>query len=267
MSIFNPERTKLIKRSIFWLMLLITVMGITYYYEKNLFQNNLEMLTASTSTNEPLISCVQTDKPQVALSFDTACGNEDTRQLLDILKKYNIHATFFMTGEWVKTYPDDVEAVFEDGHDLGNHSESHKQMSNLSNTQISDELNLVTNNVKKLTGVTMTLFRPPYNDYNSRLITQIKSEKYYPIGWSVDSLDWKNYGADSIVDAILNNKNLKNGSIILLHNGAKYTPEALPKIIEGLNAKGFDIVPISQLIYKTHYHIKADGTQISDDKN
>lgn len=80
----------------------------------------------------------------------------------------------------------------------------------------------------------------------------------------MDSLDWKNYGVDSIVSTVLNHKDLKNGSIILMHNGAKYTAEALPKVIEGLQKKGYEIVPISKLIYKDNYHMERDGSQVSD---
>lgn len=267
MSTFNPERTKLMKRSIFWLMILIAVVSITYYYEKGLFQDDFDILSASAATKELPIYCVKTDKPQVALSFDAAWGNEDTKQILDILKKSNIHATFFMTGGWVKSFPDDVKAIWKSGHDLGNHSENHKQMSRLSNSEILAELNTVTDSVKKLTGVTMNLFRPPYGDYDNHVITQSKACGYYPIQWSVDSLDWKNYGVDSIIDTVLNSKDLKNGAIILMHNGAKYTAKALPKVIEGLKAKGFEIVPVSQLIYKENYHMEHDGCQVCNDNN
>lgn len=78
---------------------------------------------------------------------------------------------------------------------------------------------------------------------------------------NVDSLDWKNYGADSIVSTVLNHKHLGNGSIILMHNGAKYTKDALPSVIEGLQKKGYEIVPISKLIYKENYEIDTEGRQ------
>ena len=80
----------------------------------------------------------------------------------------------------------------------------------------------------------------------------------------MDSLDWKDYGADSIVDTILNHKNLRNGSIILCHNGAKYTADALERVITGLREKGYEIVPVSELIYKENYHIDVTGRQIAD---
>ncbi len=264
MSIINPERTKLIKRSIFWLMILIAVVGVTYYYESSLFQEGWEAITSSTATKELPIYCVQTDKPQVALSFDAAWGNEDTQKILDVLKQYKVNVTFFMTGGWVESYPDDVKAIKAAGHDLGNHSENHKHMPQLTPDKMSEELTKVTDKVKNLTGTTMQLFRPPYGDYDNALIGQARNCGYYTIQWSVDSLDWKNYGVDSIIDTVLNHKNLKNGAIILMHNGAKYTAQALPKIIEGLREKGFEIVPISKLIYKDNYHMEHDGSQVPD---
>ncbi|MCR5836563.1 MAG: polysaccharide deacetylase family protein [Lachnospiraceae bacterium] len=175
------------------------------------------------SPKELPIYCVKTEKPQVALSFDAAWGNKDTGKILAILKENDVKATFFMTGGWVSQYPDDVKAIYESGNDLGNHSENHKQMS---------------------------LFRPPYGDYDNHVITTAKECGYYSIQWSVDSLDWKNYGA-----------------IILMHNGAKYTAEALPNLIKGLKDKGFEIVLISDLIYKDNYHMEHDGCQVSNQSN
>lgn len=187
MSKPNSEQTNLIKRSILWLIILLAVVGLTYYYEQNLFKDGWESITASSSTKELPIYCVQTDKPQVALSFDAAWGNEDTKKILDTLKKYKINVTFFMTGGWVESYPDDVKAIKEAGHDLGNHSENHKHMPQLNTTEMCDEINKVTEKVKNLTGITMCLFRPPYGDYDDSLITQAKNCGYYTIQWNVDS--------------------------------------------------------------------------------
>ncbi len=108
----------------------------------------------------------------------------------------------------------------------------------------------------------MFLFRPPYGDYNNNLITTTRSINYYPIQWDVDSLDWKNYGVESIINTVLNHKHLGNGSIILMHNGAKYTADALESVIKGLREKGYEIVPISQLIIRDNYTINTEGRQI-----
>ena len=210
------------------------------------------------------IYCVETEEKKVALSFDAAWGNTDTQKILDILKEHNIHVTFFMTGGWVESYPEDVKKIHEAGHDLGNHSENHKNMSQLDKTECEDELMQVHTKVKELTGVDMELFRPPYGDYDDEVINNASNCGYYTIQWDVDSLDWKDYGVDSIIKTICEHKNLQNGSIILMHNGAKYTAEALPKVIEGLKEKGYEIVPISELIYRENYHLDVTGRQIKD---
>lgn len=223
-------------------------------------------VTVSSNVNgrELPIYCVDTEEKKVALSFDAAWGNEDTQKLLDILKKNDVHVTFFMTGGWVESYPEDVKAIYEAGHDLGNHSENHKNMSQLSEEEKTSELLSVHEKVKELTGEDMELFRPPYGDYDDRVILNAKENGYYTIQWSVDSLDWKDYGADSIIDTVLNHKALDNGAIILCHNGAKYTAEALEALITGLKEKGYEIVPISELIYKDDYHMDVAGKQIKD---
>ncbi len=208
------------------------------------------------------IYSVETDEKKVALSFDAAWGNEDTQMILDTLEKYNVKATFFMTGGWVEKFPDDVKAICEAGHDLGNHSQNHKNMSQLSDEQKTEELMTVHNKVKELTGVEMELFRPPYGDYDDTVILNATENGYYTIQWDVDSLDWKDYGVDSIIDTVVNHKNLGNGSIILCHNGAKYTADALDTMITELKEKGYEIVPVSELIYKSDYHMDVTGRQI-----
>ena len=221
-------------------------------------------VTVSSSVNgrELPIYCVQTDEKKVALSFDAAWGNDDTQQILDILKKHDVHVTFFMTGGWVEKFPDDVKAIYDAGHDLGNHSENHKNMSQLSNEEKTQELMTVHNRVKELTGVEMDLFRPPYGDYDDAVILNATENGYYTIQWDVDSLDWKDYGVDSIIDTVVNHKNLGNGSIILCHNGAKYTKDALEAMIMKLKEKGYEIVPVSELIYREDYHMDVTGRQI-----
>ena len=220
-------------------------------------------VSSSVGGRELPIYCVETEKKQVALSFDAAWGNEDTSRILDILKKHNVKVTFFMTGGWVESYPEDVRAILADGHDLGNHSENHKNMSELSDEACQEEIQKVHTKVQELTGYEMCLFRPPYGDYDNHVIKNVQKCGYYPIQWSIDSLDWKDYGADDIVKRVVESDKLNNGAIILMHNGAKYTADALDAVITGLQDKGYELVPISELIYKDKYHMKADGTQVS----
>ncbi len=147
-------------------------------------------VTASNSVNgkELPIYCVETDEPKIALTFDAAWGNEDTAQILEILKKHDVKVTFFMTGGWVENYPDDVKAILAAGHDLGNHSENHKNMSQISDEEKKTELMKVHEKVRTLTGYEMFLFRPPYGDYDNAVVRTAKECGYYTIQWDVETL-------------------------------------------------------------------------------
>jgi polysaccharide deacetylase family sporulation protein PdaB len=203
-------------------------------------------------------------KKYASLTFDAAWGAEDTIKILDLLDHANVKATFFMTGDWVSQYPDMVKEIYARGHDLGNHSANHKQMSKLTIEQQKSEINEVTKQVKDLTGVDMNLFRAPFGDYSSALITTCYSLNYYPIQWSVDSLDWKDYGVDSIINNVTQSKALNNGAIILLHNGSKFTADALETVITSLQSQGYTLIPISELIIKENFHMDGTGKQLAD---
>ena len=223
-------------------------------------------VTVSNSVNgrQLPIYCVDTAEKKIALTFDAAWGNEDTAQILEILKKHDVRVTFFMTGGWVEIYPDDVKAILAAGHDLGNHSENHKNMSQLSDAEKKEELMKVHEKVRTLTGYEMFLFRPPYGDYDNAVVNVAKENGYYTIQWDVDSLDWKDYGVDSIIKTVTQHKHLGNGSIILCHNGAKYTAKALDMLIATLKNEGYTFVPVSELIYKDNYHMDHEGRQIKN---
>ncbi len=236
--------------------LFLVLTGLAVYIPKRVAETS-----SYISAREIPIYCVDRTDKKVALSFDAAWGNEDTAQILEILAKYDVRVTFFMTGGWIEQFPDDVKAICEAGHDLANHSENHKHMSQLSSTECIKEIMTAHDKVKELTDYDMCLFRPPYGDYNDNLIRSVERCGYYCIQWSVDSLDWKDYGADNIVNTVLNHKNLTDGAIILMHNGAKYTKDALERVIVGLKERGYEIVPISELIYTDNYTIDHTGKQ------
>lgn len=222
-------------------------------------------VASATVPKEIPIYCVEREDKVVALTFDAAWGNEDTQQILDILEKHGVKATFFATGGWVESYPEDVKKIIEAGHVIGNHSEHHKFMTKLSDEQKKQEILLVHDKVKKLTGYEMCLFRPPYGDYNDDVVKVADSLGYYTIQWSVDSLDWKDYGVDSIIKTVTQHKYLDNGAIILMHNGAKYTASALDAVITNLKEQGYSFATVAQLIHTGKYHIDHTGKQISDD--
>ncbi|MBQ8649246.1 MAG: polysaccharide deacetylase family protein, partial [Clostridia bacterium] len=114
--------------------------------------------------------------------------------------------------------------------------------------------------IEAVTGTCPTLFRPPYGDYDNAVVESVQGMNMYTIQWSVDSLDWKdNATADSICKRVTSK--VKNGSIVLFHNDADHTPEALPTILKTLKGEGYEFVFISDLILKENYEIKHDGTQ------
>lgn len=210
------------------------------------------------------IYCVKTDEPKVALTFDGAWGNEDTATLLEILDRQNVKATFFFTGGWMEKFPEDVKTILSKGHEIGNHSENHKQMSTLTKEQCKEELQKAHDKIKNLTGIDMTLFRPPFGDYDDTVIEAANELGYHVIQWDVDSLDWKDYGKESIIHTVVDHKHLGNGSIILMHNGAKYTKEALEALIMGVREKGYEFVKVSELIYTENYKLDHEGRQYVD---
>lgn len=222
--------------------------------------------TVSNNVNgkEMPICSVEMKEKKVALTFESAWGDEDIARILEILKKQEVRATFFLTGEWVEKYPEGVKAIRDADHDIGNHSESHRSMGSLNEEEQKEEIMSVHRKVEELTGVRMDLFRLPYDNYDDAVIRNLQSCGYYPIQWSVDSFDWKDYGADSIQEVVLSHERLDNGAIILLHSGTKYTADALEALITGIKEKGYQIVPVSELIYREEYHLDVTGRQIKD---
>ncbi|MEA5039736.1 MAG: polysaccharide deacetylase family protein [Clostridiaceae bacterium] len=193
--------------------------------------------------------------------FPSPWGNEDTQQLIDILGKYNIKATFFVVGEWVDKYPESVKALADAGHEIMNHSNDHPYFTKLSTDEMTAQLNTCNDKIEALTGVRPVLFRPPYGDYNDKVILTVRGLGMEPIQWDVDSLDWKNPTPENICKRVLSR--VQPGSIILFHNAAQNTPAALPSVINGLIQKGYAIVPVSQLLICGDYSIDHTGRQLS----
>ena len=198
--------------------------------------------TAATTRQLP-IYCVQRDQKLVSISFDAAWGNEDTQQLIDILEKYKVKATFFVVGEWVDKYPESVKALADAGHEVMNHSNTHAHYPQLSADQVVADLNACNDKIEAVTGVRPTLVRLPYGDYDDNSINAVRSIGMEPIQWDVDSLDWKDLEAPEIIKRVTGK--VQSGSIVLFHNAALHTPEALPTIIETLLQEGYTFVPIS----------------------
>lgn len=218
----------------------------------------LIMTVTSRGRLVPIYS-VKTPKKQLAISFDATWGIELTDEILNILKSNGIVTTFFLAGYWVDKHPDYVVKIAEAGHEIGNHSYSHPHMNTLNEQGIRYELQKNGDLIRDLTGQRTTLFRPPFGEYNNQVISTAYALGYHTIQWSVDSLDWKNLTSNQIYDRVMDQ--VGPGSIVLFHNAAPGTPGAIRRLIPDLLAKGYEIVPVSELLHKGDYYIDNAGIQ------
>ncbi len=207
----------------------------------------ITITTASDGHDTPIRS-VQTSRMEISLTFDISGGNADISQILDVLEKHQIHASFFVTGEWADRYPEDIKKIAAAGHDLGNHTENHKNMRQLSDEEQRDEIMSLHTKIKQLTGTDMKFFRPPYGDYNRQVMASARECGYKTVLWNCDSLDWKDYGADAIVETLRSHPSLDKGSIILMHNHTRYTAAALDSVLTTLKEMGYRVIPLSEFI-------------------
>ena len=203
---------------------------------------------------------VQRDDKCVSLTFDAAWGNEDTQTLIDILDRYGIKATFFVVGFWADRYPESVRALYEAGHEVMTHSDDHAHFNQLSRQQIIDNLNAGCAKIEAITGSRPTLFRAPYGEYNNTVIETAEELGLTTIQWDVDSLDWKDLSAAEITRRVTGS--VRDGSIVLFHNAALHTPEALPAILEYLLANGYRVVPVSELLLRGETEIDNTGRML-----
>ena len=205
------------------------------------------------------IYCVDTEEKKVALTINCAWENTDIDKILNSLKEYNVKVTFFVVGDFAKKYPESVKAIYDAGHEIGNHSFTHPHVNNLPLEDNVKQINDCNNLVKEITGTTPMLYRAPYGEYNDTVIKASKQANMYAIQWNVDSLDYRDLSKEDMWKRI--EKGVNPGSIILMHSGTKNTADALGYIIENLQNMKYDIVKVSDLIYKDNYYINHQGMQ------
>ena len=218
------------------------------------------VFTGGTVRDLPIYSVEREDK-KIAISFDCAWGTDYTDKLLEVLGREQVHATFFMVEFWAEKYPDYVKKIDEAGHEIGTHSATHSYMSRQSEAEIRAELGSSAQAIEAVTGKEVELFRAPYGDYDDLLVDTAQAMGLYTIQWDVDSLDWKDLSASDIASRIVDSA--KSGSIILCHNNGLHTAEALPIVLDTLRARGYEFVPVGELIYRENYTIDPAGRQFA----
>ena len=193
-----------------------------------------------------------------AISFDAAWGADKTKKIMDVCDSYGVKATFFLVGFWVDRYPDVTAEIQSRGFEIGTHSNTHPHMSKLTASQVTEELNSSCKKISDVTGAPITLFRPPFGDYDNNLLTVCGDQGLVAVQWSVDSLDWKGLSASEIAARV---QKAESGDIILCHNNSDHIVEALPLIFEALRLKNLKVVPVGELVYKENYYIDGAGKQ------
>jgi len=240
----------------------VVIVASLFFIILNAFYTREYLVQASGSYREDIpIYSVETEEKKCAITFDCAWGASDIPDILDILDRYHAKATFFIVGVWAEKYPDMVKLMAERGHELASHGYGHLHMNSIPEEKIAEEITRCSEVLEKLAGQKVKLFRPPYGEYNSKVVKTAKNLGYHTIQWDVDSLDWKKeMTRENIFSRVV--KRTGKGSILLFHNDTPHTRDVLSDILEALTESGFDFVTVSDLLLSEPYRIRYDGRQI-----
>jgi peptidoglycan-N-acetylglucosamine deacetylase len=183
----------------------------------------------------------------VAITFDDGPHPQNTPRLLDMLRARNVKATFYVIGRSVDLYPQVVRRTVAEGHEIGNHTHTHRLLSKLSDAEVRTEMSRCRDAIARASGVQPRTMRPPYGGLLQRQRELVHAEFGYPtILWSVDPLDWKRPGPSVVTSRIL--AGASSGGIILGHDLHAQTVDAMPATLDGLLRRGFKFVTVSQLL-------------------
>ena len=249
------------KQKIYTYLLSILTVIILFCIAGSIGSEEATIETASTNKLLPIYS-VQTENKNVALTINCAWNDSDIDKILSTLSENNVKATFFMVGDWVEKFPEAVKKINEAGHQIGSHSNTHAHVNQLSYEKNVEEIKLSSEKIKNITEKEVTLYRPPYGEYNNTVIRAANENGYMPIQWSLDTLDYTGITGNEMWDRIKDK--ITSGDIILMHNGTEHTAESLDMLIKNIKEKGLNLVTISELVYKENYSIDVNGKQIQN---
>ena len=248
--VFNKEKIQTYIVSILTVAILIGIANI----------ERLKIVETSSNAKEIPIYNVQTEENKVSLTMNCAWNADDIDSILETLKKNNVHITFFVVGEWAEKYPEAVKKIYRAGHEIGTHSDTHPHVNQLTLEENIKEIENGAKRIEEITNSKINLYRAPYGEYNNTVIQAAKQKEYFTIQWNIDTLDYEGLTGEQMWKRIENK--LEKGSIILSHNGTEHTADSLDMLIKNIQSKGYQIVKVSELIYKDNYTINNNGTQI-----
>ncbi len=252
--VFNKEK-------ILSYIIAISAVAMFFIFATGLYSKpNDPTLEVSSNISKQLpIYSVDTTEKKVALTMNCAWNADDIDSILETLAKHNCHITFFVVGDWVTKYPEAVKKIYDAGHEIGNHSDSHPHVNNLNLNANIEQIKKCSDKVETITGQKTTLYRGPYGEYNDTVIQAANTSNHLTIQWSIDSLDYKALTCEQMWERI--GPKLSCGSIILMHNGTENTALSLDTLLTNIEQKGFNIVKVSDIVYSTQFTIDANGVQ------
>lgn len=204
-------------------------------------------LPSGSGGQQVSFSRVNTSAPYIAITFDDGPHPVHTPRLLDMLRERNISATFYVVGTNTRAHPDLIRRMIAEGHEIGNHTWNHPNLTKISEAAVVKQLEDTKSAIVSACGVRPRTMRPPYGALTTSQRQMIKSRFGYPtILWDVDPEDWKRPGSSVVANRIIGNT--RAGSIVLAHDIHKGTIDAMPAALDGLLAKGYTFVTVSQLL-------------------
>lgn len=249
--VFNKEKIQTYFVSILTVGVLIAIANMS----------TAQILPTSSSERALPIYNVKTEENKVALTMNCAWSADDIDRILETLEKNEVKITFFIVGEWAEKYPEAVKKIYEAGHEIGTHSNTHPHVEQLSAEKNLEEIKLGVEKLQKITGEQTRLYRTPYGEYNDTVINTARENGCYTIQWNIDTLDYKGLTGDEMWGRI--KEKLQKGSIILTHNGTEHTADSLDMLLKNIKTNGYQVTTVSDLIYKDNYIIDNNGTQIN----
>ena len=184
-------------------------------------------------------------KPLMSLSVNVDWGQEVLPDMLDTLAEYGVRVTFFVTGHWARQYPELVRRMASEGHEVANHGMRHDHPTQLSDWDLTMLILENHNLLKTIVDEPTPLFAPPYGEVDRRVVAAADALGYRTIMWTIDTIDWQEPSVETTIARVMNKA--QNGGIVLMHPKIN-TVKALPAIIEGLRQKGFELLPVGELL-------------------
>ena len=254
MRIFVVKKNTIIRAIVF-----VVLIAAAIIYTQVIAADSTPTIGAATKSM-PVCS-VETEDPAVAITIDTAFGDDFTDEILKVLEEKQVKATFFVMGLWAQKNPEKLAAIVKAGHEVENHSMNHQRYTEMTADEIKNDAEKARDTLKVATGKSTVFLRQPYGAYNDQSIDALTGDGFVPVNWNVDSKDWKQIGRQAIRDNVINNT--KKGSIIIFQNNIADTPLALGDIIDDLKAKNFQMVKLSDFLMTDNYMVDESGVQKS----